>query len=144
MVGGLSPPRAVEKPRDEPLSTWQRYKKRISTWLDEWLRRPDVEFEDLPSDITERRDEMIVDVLAGEPRSDTRRSIDKKVRIVMAGHPIYVGNSILGAVVVEQSSYSILRSQYELPQKHRERKPDGVCVYNPRFDCVRLAFDGFV
>lgn len=114
VVGGLSPPRAVEKPGVKPVTRWQKAGHWFTTWLDTWLRRPDVDFKDLPSDITVRRDEMIVDILKGQPRSDTRRSVDKKVRIVMAGHPIRVGNSILGAVLVEQSSYSILRSQYEL------------------------------
>lgn len=114
VVGGLSPPRAVEKPGAEPKTVWAKFQEKMTTKLDAWLKRPDVVFEDLPSDITVRRDEMIVDVLKGEPRSDSRRSVDKKVRIVMAGHPIRGGSSVLGAVVVEQSSHAILRGQYEL------------------------------
>ncbi len=114
VVGGLTPPRAVEKPGEEPVTAWQKLREKTSTRLDALLRRPNVVFEDLPSDITVRRDEMIVDVLRGEPRSDTRRSVDKKIKIVMAGHPIREGNSVLGMVMVEQSSNAILRSQYEL------------------------------
>ena len=114
VVGGLTPPRAVEEPDEAPVTRWQKLQNDISTRLDALLRRPDVVFEDLPSDITVRRDEMIIDVLAGKPRSDTRRSVDKKVKIVMAGHPIREGNSVLGMVMVEQSSHAILRSQYEL------------------------------
>ncbi|MCP4008188.1 MAG: HAMP domain-containing protein [Proteobacteria bacterium] len=114
VVGGLTPPRAVEEPGEAPVTQWQKLQNRMSTRLDALLRRPDVVFEDLPSDITVRRDEMIVDVLGGEPKSDTRRSVDKKVKIVMAGHPIREGNSVLGMVMVEQSSHAILRSQYEL------------------------------
>ncbi len=100
VVGGLTPPRAVEEPDEAPVTQWQKLQKNISTRLDALLRRPDVVFEDLPSDITVRRDEMIIDVLAGEPRSDTRRSVDKKVKIVMAGHPIREGSSVLGMVMV--------------------------------------------
>ena len=114
VVGGLSPPRAVEKPDAEPKTVWAEFQAKMTTKLDAWLKRPDVVFEDLPSDITVRRDEMIVDVLKGQLRSDSRRSVDKKVRIVMAGHPIRGGSSVLGAVVVEQSSHAILRGQYEL------------------------------
>ncbi len=114
VVGGLSPPKAVEPLSDVPLSAWQETKKGVSAWLDGWLKRPNVHFEDLPSDTTVRRDEMIVEVLEGSPISTTRRSVDKKVRIVMAGHPVRVGTSVLGAVLVEQSSHAILRSQYEL------------------------------
>lgn len=114
VVGGLSPPRAVENPDEAPRNWWQKFQARVTTKLDALLRRPDVVFEDLPSDITVRRDKMIVDVLNGSPRSDSRRSVDKKVRIVMAGHPIRGGSGILGAVVVEQSSHAILRGQYEL------------------------------
>ena len=114
VVGGLSPPRAVEKPGAEPKTAWAKFQDKMTTKLDAYLKRPDVVFEDLPSDITVRRDEMIVDVLKGVPRSDSRRSVDKKVRIVMAGHPIRGGSSVLGAVVVEQSSHAILRGQYEL------------------------------
>ncbi len=114
IVGGLSPPRAVENPEAEPGTWWQKMQKEITTRLDALLRRPEIVFEDLPSDTTVRRDEMIVDVLAGSPKSDTRRSVDGKVKIVMAGHPIRGGNSILGMVMVEQSSHAILRSQYEL------------------------------
>ncbi len=114
VVGGLSPPRAIEKPDAEPKSMWQEFQAKLTTKLDAYLKRPDVVFEDLPSDITVRRDEMIIDVLNGKPRSDSRRSVDQKVRIVMAGHPIRGGSSVLGAVVVEQSSHAILRGQYEL------------------------------
>jgi two-component system sensor histidine kinase ChvG len=114
VVGGLTPPRAVEEPGEEPVTAWQKFQNRISTKLDAMLRRPNVVFEDLPSDIAVRRDEMIIDVLEGSPKSDTRRSVDRKVKIVMAGHPIRGGNSVLGMVMVEQSSNAILRSQYEL------------------------------
>lgn len=114
VVGGLSPPKAVVKPSEVPLTRWQMLMKKISLRLDALLKRPDVVFEDLPSDTTVRRDEMIKDVLSGAPSTNTRRSVDKKVRIVMAGHPIRVGSAVLGAVVVEQSSHAILRSQYEL------------------------------
>jgi two-component system sensor histidine kinase ChvG len=57
---------------------------------------------------------MVLDVLDGSPKAATRRSVDDKVKIVMAGHPIRSGNSVLGAVVVEQSSNAILTRQYEL------------------------------
>ena len=59
IVGGLSPPRAVVNPEAEPITRWQKLQKNITTRLDALLRRPEIVFEDLPSDTTVRRDEMI-------------------------------------------------------------------------------------
>ncbi len=114
VVGGLSPPVAVSNKPTFPDTFWGRLQKKISDKLDSVLRRPSVQFVDLASNTTTRRDQMILDVLEGAPKSDARRSVDNKVKIVMAGHPIRAGNSIMGAVVVEQSSNAILSRQYEL------------------------------
>ncbi len=114
VVGGLSPPRAVETPAPESPNKWSQFKVRFNNELDRLLTRPDVHFEDLPSDLTHRREEMFTEVLAGQPKSDVRRSVDNKVKIVMAGYPIRSGGDVMGAVVVEQSSHAILTSQYEL------------------------------
>ncbi|MEE9446425.1 MAG: ATP-binding protein [Arenicellales bacterium] len=115
VVGGLRPLQAVKKDDIKlPETAWEKFQIKFSKKLDSLFKRPEVDFEDLPSDTTVRRDEMLLDILNGEPRTDERRSVDKKVKIVMAGHPVRDGNTIMGAVMVEQSSHAILRSQYEL------------------------------
>ncbi len=114
VVGGLSPLVPTTEERPEAVTQFAKMKRRLSDKIDSVLKRPNVKFEDLASNITVRRDEMILDVLEGSPKADTRRSVDNKVKIVMAGHPIRAGNSVLGAVVVEQSSNAILTRQYEL------------------------------
>lgn len=114
VVGGLSPLFAVDDERPELVTDFAKAKRYLSDKIDSVLKRPNVKFEDLASNVTVRRDDMILDVLAGSAKADTRRSVDNKVNIVMAGHPIRAGNSVLGAVVVEQSSNAILTRQYEL------------------------------
>ncbi len=114
VVGGLAPPVAVDDEPPKVVTQIEKFKRAVSDKLDNMLRRPNIKFEDLASNTTVRREQMILDVLAGAPKVATRRSVDDKVKIVMAGHPIRAGNSVLGAVLVEQSSNAILTRQYEL------------------------------
>jgi len=63
--------------------------------------------------VEERNDEIIEKALRGEVSSDRRPSINNQGTILMSGHPVYLGNGILGAVVVEQSTTQLLRQQKE-------------------------------
>lgn len=63
--------------------------------------------------IEERNDEIIEKALKGEISSDRRPSINNQGTILMSGHPVYLGDGILGAVVVEQSTNQVLRQQKE-------------------------------
>ncbi|RBP48470.1 ATP-binding protein [Arenicella xantha] len=63
--------------------------------------------------IEERNDKIIQDALNGSIASDRRPSLDKQSTILMSAHPIYLGEGILGAVVVEQSTNQMLRQQRE-------------------------------
>ncbi len=114
VVGGLSPPSAIEEIPESEMTWWQNVKYKVSAEIDRHISRPDISFEDLPSDLTHRREEMILEVLGGKPKTADRRSVDNRVKIVMAGYPVRSGSSVLGAVMVEQSSHAILASQYKL------------------------------
>ena len=60
-----------------------------------------------------RNDEIIDKALAGKISSDRRPGVDGQGMIIMSAHPIYLGESIPGAVVVEQSTNQVLRRQQE-------------------------------
>ena len=66
---------------------------------------------ELADDIDTRNDEIIDKALAGRMSSDRRPAIDDQGMIIMSAHPIYLGETIPGAVVVEQSTNEVLRRQ---------------------------------
>lgn len=70
-------------------------------------------FDDHEQTVEERNDEIIEKALRGTISSDRRPSIDNQGTILMSAHPIFLGDSIPGAVVVEQSTNQILRRQQE-------------------------------
>lgn len=78
------------------------------------LESPTVSFDDHERSIEERNDEIIERALKGEISSDRRPSIDQQGTILMSAHPIYLGDSVPGAVVVEQSNNPVLRQQQEI------------------------------
>lgn len=61
-----------------------------------------------------RNDEIIRRALQGEVSNDRRPSIDQQGTILMSAHPVYLGDSILGAVIVEQSTNQLLQQQQSL------------------------------
>lgn len=66
------------------------------------------------SSIEERNDLIITTALNGETSNDRRPSIDDQGTILMSAHPVFLGDSILGAVVVEQSTNVVLRQQKDV------------------------------
>ena len=67
--------------------------------------------------VEERNDKIIELALAGQVSSDRRSSLDDQGTILMSAHPIYLGDGIPGAVIVEQSTNPILRQQQEILEK---------------------------
>lgn len=85
--------------------------KKVFTFI---LESPVVNFNDHERTIEERNDEIIEKALLGEISSDRRPSIDQQGTILMSAHPIYLGDTIPGAVIVEQSTNPVLRQQQEI------------------------------
>ena len=72
------------------------------------LRRPSEDFDEAaPEDVLSTGREVIA-ALQGAPRTRVRQTSDGKAAIVSAAHPIWSGDEVMGAVVVEESTNSIL------------------------------------
>ncbi|MGB5310259.1 MAG: proteobacterial dedicated sortase system histidine kinase [Arenicellales bacterium] len=82
----------------------------------EILKEPAAEFKDLPDDTRKRNEAVFNQVLEGKPATDRRRSVDQRAELLMAAHPIRNEDKILGAVIVERSSNSIITLQNQLLQ----------------------------
>ena len=115
VVGGLS---TVESSTAEPekskLPFLAKGYHHIESFFYDIFERPSDQFIDVPKDVTTRPDKIFTKILKGEPLAQSRPSLDQKAQIVVAGYPIKSGGTILGAVVVEQSSNAILAQQYTL------------------------------
>lgn len=75
-----------------------------------WLMPPPGEYldESFEQDTLTSRREEVYEALMGAQASRVRKSHDGKIVIVSAGYPIWSGDRVLGAVVVEESTHSIL------------------------------------
>lgn len=72
------------------------------------LQRPTEDFDEAtPEDVLSSGREVIA-ALQGAPRTRVRQTPDGKAAIVSAAHPIWSGDEVIGAVVVEESTNSIL------------------------------------
>jgi len=98
--------------------------KSLQHWMDRILapiyrlilKPPTGNFSDLPDDTRERDEEMLYQVLEGMPATDRRESVDKQAKLLMAAHPIWSGDEIMGAVIVEQSGNNATALQNRLLQ----------------------------
>ncbi len=109
VVGSL----AQTAPSDTPDSASSSAYSRMRNWVAERiLGSPTLDFEDIPDDVSRRPEEIFKNVLAGKPEVQHRPSLDERVEIFMAAEPIFYGEEVLGAVVVEQSTTEILSLQY--------------------------------
>jgi len=77
------------------------------------LGQPTASFSDNNQSIEERNDQIIEDALKGNIATQRRPSIDNLGTILISAHPIYLGDSITGTVVVEQSTNQVLKNQQE-------------------------------
>lgn len=89
------------------------FRSTLQTIFNYIIEQPAVNFDDHNRSVEERNDRVIEQALNGEVSSDTRPSLDSQGTILMSGHPIYLGNAIPGAVIVEQSTNQVLRQQQE-------------------------------
>jgi len=80
------------------------------------LNPPVAEFKDLPDDTRKRNEAVIYQVLEGKPATDRRASVDQQAELLMAAHPIYNNDKIMGAVIVERSSNNVVALQNQLLQ----------------------------
>lgn len=72
------------------------------------LKRPSEDFDEAsPEDVLSSGREVMA-ALQGAPRTRIRQTSDGKAAIVSAAHPIWSGDEVIGAVVVEESTNSIL------------------------------------
>lgn len=94
-------------------TTWG---EQLDRWYDNVLRHiyalilqsPADQFTDVAEDISYRDEEIFRKALAGFPQTARRPSLDKKTEILVAAHPIWSGDEVLGTIVVEQSSNEVL------------------------------------
>ncbi len=116
VVGSLTNQLALNRSKSRSFS----FRRWLATSLDTVYAKvwesPATEFEDISTDVSHRSDELLRDVLSGEPRTQRRPSLDKRAEILMAAYPIWLADDVTGAVVVEQSSNEVLALQHEVIQ----------------------------
>lgn len=78
------------------------------------IEKPATEFSNFKETVEQRNDVIIERALNGEVSNDRRLSIDQQGTILMSAHPVFLGDSILGAVIVEQSTNQLLQQQQSL------------------------------
>jgi two-component system, OmpR family, sensor histidine kinase ChvG len=81
---------------------------RLFDWL---LQMPSDNFRDVETSESHRSDIVITKALNGEQGSRRRLSLDNRAEILVAAYPILSAGSVIGAVVVEQSSTEVLKLQ---------------------------------
>ncbi len=90
-----------------------KYKQLLSYIFNIILKQPSQPFDNKNID-SETRDQQVLDLaLSGQSLSDRRTTSDNSAEIIMAANPIWSGNQVIGAVVVEQSSGEVLAKQRE-------------------------------
>ena len=108
----------IDKP-DISGNTWDYVVNSVRYYYNKFLQsvftliieKPGIPFRDDEVALEQRNDEVIELALSGQTSSDKRSSIDNKGTILMSAHPVFLGDSVLGAVVVEQSTNQILQQQ---------------------------------
>jgi dedicated sortase system histidine kinase len=89
-------------------STWDTFEQKYLLPLYyRILTRPPNEFIDSLTNAVELQGDDIKTALAGKPDSMWRLSEDNKAVILSAAHPIFYENTVIGAVVVEQTTHGI-------------------------------------
>jgi len=109
------------KPTDN-LGTWESirawadyyYDSMLQSIFDYIIEQPGSALEATAQTNEERNAAIIERALAGELLTERRASLEGQSTILMSAHPIYLGEQIPGAVVVEQSTNRVLRRQQEV------------------------------
>ena len=99
LEGSLRRPPAAETPG--PLrEAWRRF----AGWI---IERPSEDFaESVPDDVLAAGREIAA-ALQGTPGTRTRRTPDRRAVVISAAHPVWNGDEVVGAVVVEETTNPI-------------------------------------
>lgn len=105
LAGSLKPP-GMHDNGQGAARVWREFLARI-------VSRPDEDFDEALDEDVLASGREVTGALLGAPSTRLRNSADNRAVIVSAAHPIWSGDSVLGAVVVEETTNSILsvRSQ---------------------------------
>ncbi len=100
--GEALPPTTVQ----ESLKSW--YENLLHSIYESILETRSLEITDISTDVSHRNDEALRKAQTGIPQTHRRPSLDGRTEILMAAHPVWSGDQILGVVVAEQSSSEVL------------------------------------
>lgn len=111
VVGSLSSGGSAPRHGGSRRETQSWVQQQLSRLFELVLESPAEQFEDISPQESYRREEIFHTALTGSPVSGRRPSLDRRAEIIMAAQPIWSGNKVLGAVVVEQSNNELLALQ---------------------------------
>jgi two-component system sensor histidine kinase ChvG len=95
---------------EQPAVGWRAVWRRVAGWL---IQRPTEDFAvSLPDDVLATGRDISA-ALQGTPSVRTRRTPDGRALVVSAAHPIWNGDAVVGAVVVEETTNPILSLRSE-------------------------------
>jgi dedicated sortase system histidine kinase len=104
IAGGLK----QSEPPSLPESTWDRFVTApLRPFLERVLARPTEDFDDALPEAAIAGGREVASALDGVPASRWRQTPDGRVAIVSAAHPIWHGEQVIGAVVVEETANAI-------------------------------------
>ena len=120
VVGNLSSQISLES--EEPKTNQNKYIAKIQSTYNYLLGEifnliledSDSEVSDYEQDTLSRSDQLLENSLNGNLVTDRRKSLDNKTIIIMAANPIWSGSTVIGSVIVEQSSNEVLSKQREV------------------------------
>jgi len=96
---------SLKRPGTPSESQWRRLWSHLAGWL---IRRPSEEFAAaLPDDVLATGRE-IASALQGAPGTRARPTPDGRAVVLSAAHPIWAGDQVAGAVVVEETTNPVL------------------------------------
>jgi len=103
---------SLRRPAQAPAaetSTWDRI---AEAWIQPLTRRlldePREDFEDVPPGTYKQEGAEVVSALAGREATRWRLTPDSRAVVLSAAHPVYVGEQVRGAVLVEQTTNDVL------------------------------------
>jgi dedicated sortase system histidine kinase len=113
----LAKPFLPPKSFDEAWYTAAYYYHKILGWIfNIIIEQPAATFTDHEKTVEQRNDEIIDQALSGKTAIDRRPSTDGQGTILMSTNPVFLGDSVLGAVIVEQSTNQVLKNQQDVLQ----------------------------
>ena len=108
-AGSLRRPPAPEEPLpDGPAGLWRRIERALLGPLyRRLLQQPTEDFDEAAAERTLVDAREVTGALAGIPVVERRTTPDRRAVIVTAAHPIWVGDDVRGAVLVEETTNAI-------------------------------------